>query len=84
MHGETIKKIASLCSQGPATAPCPETEQSISLLPKSEVICFYFTVCTVSGVRATGVKNSCIFFKNLMIALFLRRGETLLQEMWHF
>jgi hypothetical protein len=56
-------EIASPCSQVLATAPCPEPEQSIPLPPNSEVICCYFTVCKVSGVRATGVKTRWIFLK---------------------
>ena len=56
-------EIALLCSQGPATSPCPELEQSIPLPPNSEVICYYFTVCKVSGVLATDVKNRWNFLK---------------------
>ena len=58
-------EITSPRSQGPATSPCPESQQSIPLPPNSEFICYNFAVCKVSEVRAAGVKNRWILLKNL-------------------
>jgi hypothetical protein len=60
--------------------------RTIHFTPNYEVIrvCSNFTMCKVSGISATGVRNRWILLKNVIISRFLKIWQTVLQEVWNF